>query len=192
LALLLLTLGALARRIAPASNTDRQRFDVIVVLGSPAKSDGRPSAEIISRVTEAVHEYERGVAPRLILSGGAAHNEFVEAEVMARLARSMGVPDSALVTEARALDTIQNARNSVEIMQRSAWKSAEVVTVPGHLPRAGMIFDRLPVEWRMHPAPPLAEDGPLYRTVVELLEDYKTARYLLWSRWTEEWQPGTE
>jgi hypothetical protein len=49
-----------------------------------ADSDGNPTPTQLARVTEAVHEYERGVAPRLILTGGAVLNRFVEARVMAR------------------------------------------------------------------------------------------------------------
>ncbi len=62
--------AALARQLAPTSNTSLTRFDAIIVLGAPTDEDGNPSPIQLARVTEAVHEYERGVAPRLILSGG--------------------------------------------------------------------------------------------------------------------------
>ena len=61
-----------------------------MVLGSPADGDGNPTPTELERVTEAVREYERGVAPRMIFTGGAGGNGFVEARVMARVPRRRG------------------------------------------------------------------------------------------------------
>ena len=91
------------------SNTSQTHFDAIIVLGSPADADGNPTPIQFARVTEAVREYERGVAPRLILTGGSTRFHYVEAEVMARTARAQGIPESAIFVEDQALDTIQNA-----------------------------------------------------------------------------------
>jgi uncharacterized SAM-binding protein YcdF (DUF218 family) len=183
LIVVLVAWAAVARAVAPKSNTKLTRFDAIIVLGSPADGDGNPSPHQLARVTEAVREYERGVAPRLIVTGGAAHNRFVEAEVMARTAHAEGIPEAAIVEEPRAKDTIENACYSAEIMKEHGWRSAEVVSSASHLPRAGMIFSHLPVEWRTHAAPPLGpEDGDTVAAMVEVL---KTARYLFWARWVE-------
>ncbi len=84
----------------PAANTSRDHFDTILVLGTPADDDGNPTAtEEQARVTEAVREYERGVAPRLLFTGGPAHNRFVEADVMAAAAAAEGIPPSAIFVE---------------------------------------------------------------------------------------------
>ena len=101
--------AVLARQFAPVSNTGLTRFDAIIVLGSPADSDGNPTPEQLARVTEGVREYERDVAPRLIVTGGPVHNQFVEARVMARAAEAQGIPESAIFVEPEARDTIQNA-----------------------------------------------------------------------------------
>jgi len=180
--------AAIARQIAPQSNTARSQFDAIVVLGTPADSDGNPTPEMLDRVTEGVHEYQRGVARRLIVTGAAAHNRFVEAEVMAQVAEAQGVPASEVFEEPRALDTIQNACYSAGILKKHGWHSVEVISSAAHLPRAAMIFERLAgmrrLEWRMHAAPanltPGAENDAA--AVVEVL---KTARYLVWARWVE-------
>ena len=185
----LLGWAALARALAPAANTSRERFDAILVLGYPADRDGNPTPTQLARVTEAVHEYERGMAPRLIVSGGAASNRFVEAEVMARTAEAQGVPPPAVFLEPRARDTLQNACYAVQMMQAHGWTSAEVVSSPSHLPRAALIFSRLPIEWRMHPAPALGPASAVGSRLVAALETLKTARYLVWARWSERCQP---
>ncbi len=179
----------LARQFAPASNTALSRFDAIIVLGYPADADGNPTPQQLARVTEAVHEYERGVAPRLILSGAAAHNHFVEAEVMARTAEAQGIPRSAIFLEPQSLDTIQNACYAARIMQQHDWHSAEVVSSRGHLPRTGLIFSHVPIQWRTHAAPPLEPGSALESAVAETVETLKTARYLLYTSWAERCEP---
>lgn len=186
-ALLLVALAVgvvtVALSLAPKGNTDRSHFDAIIVLGYPADDDGNPTPEQLERVTEAVHEYERGVAGHIIMSGSAAHNHFVEAEVMARTAHAMGVPLTSIVEEPQALDTIQNACYSARIMHRNGWSSAEAISSAYHLPRAGLIFSTLPIEWRSHAAPPMTSAA--FNQAAESLERIKTLRYLLWSRWSE-------
>jgi len=185
----LLLLGLLARAYAPTSNTNREQFDAIIVLGNPADSDGNPTPTQLARVTEAVHEYERGAAPRIILTGGAAHNQYVEAKVMARTAEAQGIPESAVFLEPQALDTIQNACYSVRIMKQHGWGSAEVVSSPSHLPRAGLILSHLPIQWRTHGAPTLAPESGLVVNATNLVEILKTTRYLIWTRQMEQCQP---
>jgi uncharacterized SAM-binding protein YcdF (DUF218 family) len=183
----LLAWGAVARAFAPKGNTVATHFDAIIVLGYPADSDGNPTPEQLARVSEGVREYGRGVAPRLIMTGGPAHNKVVEAESMARVARAQGVPDSAIVLEPQATSTMENACFSERIMQQHGWRSAEVVTSEYHLPRSGMIFSRTSLEWRTHAAPSVMGQGSgRMNTVSEVL---KTMRYLLYARWADSCSP---
>ncbi|HTB98354.1 MAG TPA: YdcF family protein [Terracidiphilus sp.] len=177
--------AALARQFAPTSNTDRTRFDTIVVLGTPADADGNPTPGQLARVSEGVREYERGVAPRMIFTGGPASNRFVEAQVMAHTAEAEGIPASAIIVEPRAQDTMQNACYATRIMKAHGWTSAEVVSSGYHLPRAAMIFGELAVEWRVHPAPPLEPQSTSKRVLATMVETLKTMRYLVYARWAE-------
>ncbi len=187
--LALIAWGAITRLLAPTSNTSLTRFDAIIVLGSPADDDDNPTPTQLARVTEAVHEYEHGVATRLILTGGAVYTPFVEARVMARTAHAQGIPDSAIFVEPEARNTIQNACFAVRIMKANGWRSAEVVSSPYHLPRAGLIFSRLPLEWRTHPAPPLTPGPAVFSYAETASEILKTVRYLLWTRQSERCEP---
>jgi uncharacterized SAM-binding protein YcdF (DUF218 family) len=177
--------AALARATAPLANTTQTRFDALIVLGYPVDPDGDPSPTEQARVAEAVHQYERGEAPRIVFTGGAAGNQYVEAEVMARTAEAQGIPAGAIVEETQAKNTIENACNSVRIMRSHGWQSAEVVTSPHHLPRAAMIFSRLPLKWRMQAAPPLEPQSAWASLELSASEILKTAHYLVLSRQTE-------
>lgn len=154
------------------------------MLGTPADADGNPTPKQQARVTEAVREYERGVAPRILFTGGAAHNQFVEADVMAGTAAARGIPPSAIFVETKAMDTIQNACNSARIMQAHGWHSAEIVTGGYQLPRAGMIFANSPLDWRLHAAPPL-QPGASVSGTDSAIEILKTMRYLIYASWAE-------
>jgi uncharacterized SAM-binding protein YcdF (DUF218 family) len=181
--------AVLARAFAALSNTNLARFDAIIVLGSPVDSDGNPTPEQLARVMEGVREYMRGVAPRVIVTGGPTRHGFVEAEVMARVAESQGIPESALVVEPRAMDTIENACYSERIMKAHGWRSAEVVSSAYHLPRAAMIFGHQSMQWRMRAAPPLAPQSELRAGATSALETLRTVRYLAYADWAERCVP---
>jgi uncharacterized SAM-binding protein YcdF (DUF218 family) len=188
----LIAWAAMERALAPKSNTTQDHFDVLIVLGTPVDADGNPSPRELARVTETVHEYERGVAPRIIFTGGAVANRFVEAQVMARTAEAQGIPASAVLEDPAARDTMENTCNALRIMRSHGWESAEVISSPSHLPRAGLILSRLPIEWRVHEAPalgPVGSGAAAQQTAVEIL---KTVHYLVWSRQMERCDVGAQ
>jgi len=144
----------------PTHNTTATHFDTIIVLGYPANADGTPSPEQRERVLEGVREYKSGVAPNIIMTGAAAHNQYIEADVMAQLARSQGVPASAILEDVQAQNTIQNIYYSAQIMHQHGMNSAEIVSSPSHLPRAALVINTFNVDqpslyfnWRTHAAP---------------------------------------
>ena len=165
------------RATIPTHNTAATHFDTIIVLGYPANLDGTPSPDERERVLEAVREYKAGVASSIIMTGGAAHNRFVEAHVMATFAVSQGVPAAAITEERQAENTIQNIFYSSEIMRSHQWHSAEVISSSAHLGRAAMILQAfskshpsLAFDWRTHPAPWPAEYSLFRRAFTDSLE----------------------
>lgn len=161
----------------PARNTDATHFDTLIVLGTPAKLDGTPSPEQRERVLEGVREYRAGVASHIIMTGGAAHNQFVEAHVMDEFAQSQGMPAGAIVEETQAMNTIQNLYYSAQIMHQKGWSSAEIVSSPSHLPRAALIANTLnidqpslSIDWRTHAARWPREYGILHRLLLYAAE----------------------
>lgn len=181
----LIVWAAAERARAPGENTTQNSFDALIVLGNPADADGNPSPTQLARVTEAVHEYERGVAPRLIVTGGAVANRFVEALVMRRIAEAQGIPDSAIFVDPKARSTVQNTCNAFGIMRSHGWQSAEVVSSAYHLPRTSLILSRLPMEWRVHAAPAPGQERSWSKTYQNMVETVKTVYYLVWTRQTE-------
>lgn len=155
---LLLTI-AINYAILPTHNTPQTHFDAIIVLGTPSKADGTPSPEQRERVLEGVHEYKTGIAPHIIMTGAAAHNQFVEAHTMAQFAATQGVPIISILEEPQARNTIQNIYYSAQLMHQHNWSSAVIVSSPNHLGRTSLILNSfnvtqpaLSIDWRTHPA----------------------------------------
>jgi uncharacterized SAM-binding protein YcdF (DUF218 family) len=104
--------------------------DALVVLGAAAGSDA-----LRRRIEHAVVLYRSGAAPYLILCGGAG-----EAEAMRAVALAGGVPDEAMLLDARSTSTFENAREAARLMQAHALSTAVLVSEGYHLPRARMLF----------------------------------------------------
>lgn len=136
----------------PTHTTDATHFDTLIVLGCPTDPDGRASPEQRERVMAAVQEYQAGRAGHIIVSGGAAHNQFNEAAAMAGVAEGAGVPAKDVVLEGQARNTIENIYYSHRIMEEHGWGNAEVVSTPDHLPRTGLILEHYKFGWRTHAA----------------------------------------
>ncbi len=166
-------------RALPLANTGRQRFDAILVLGSPCRDDGTPTPEQRERVLAGVRVWRAGRAPYMVVSGGPARNRWVEADSMARIARQQGVPAEAILEEPHALNTVENVAFTYAIMRARGWRSLDVVSSPSHLPRAGLILARFPVAWRTDAAPWPKEFWPTTRWAHEAVE----AEYSLRLRW---------
>lgn len=139
--------------LAPTSNTALRHFDAILVLGAPADDDGGIGIEQKWRMDEAIREFRLRRADRMIVSGGAVFNRFVEASAMARYAEQNGIPAQAVVEEPGSRNTLENILNCEAIMDAHGWRSVEVVSSPEHLARAAVLLERTHLLWRTHAAP---------------------------------------
>ena len=153
LIILCLILFIVTFETVPTHNSNLTHFDVILVLGCPALLNGQISPEERERVTEGVKEFKAGRASHMLFTGGPTENQWVESEVMATLAEQQGVPAAAITVEEQSQNTIQNIYFSNQIMQQKNWTSAEVVSSPSHLPRAGLILEHYRFRWSEHAAP---------------------------------------
>ena len=107
-------------------NENPKQSDVIIVLSGDK-----------GRLEYAVKLYQQGFANRLLLTGN------IDAGIMGRRARSLGVPPGNIIVDIRSYTTRLNARHSLAIMRSQGFHSAIVVTSPYHTKRARLIFDRL-------------------------------------------------
>jgi uncharacterized SAM-binding protein YcdF (DUF218 family) len=118
------------------------RADAIVVLGAGMAPDGVLNAASLERLVSGIVLFRRGLAPRLVLLGPGHRAGPTEAEARAALARDLGVPADALVTEARGLTTREEAALVASRMREVGGRRVLLVTGTDHMPRARLLFER--------------------------------------------------
>jgi len=109
---------------------------VIVVLGA-AEYRGRPSPVFKARLDHALELYRRGLAPRVLTSGGAGGDPvFTEGGVGRSYLVGSGVPSEAIIVEPEAETTVQSMSAVAEIMRRMGLKTCILVSDGYHIFRA--------------------------------------------------------
>lgn len=122
-----------------ASACVSQAHDAIIVLGCPSNSDGSAATCQTKRADAAVLLSREGYADRFIVSGGAAHNKYVEADALAKLLMDRGVPTDHILKDVLAEHTDENLYYSAGIMRAQGFTTAIVVSDdPGHLIMTGV------------------------------------------------------
>jgi len=137
-------------------------YDAIVVLGggiAPAAPPYTMEPELTNssdRIWQAARMFKAGAAPRIIVSGGSFVEQqggpaTTEAEAMRRFLLDLGVPNEAIVSEGKALNTIENIRNVRELVKGGR---VAIITSAFHVPRAaklarqgGLNFAIFGVDW---------------------------------------------
>lgn len=120
---------------------DATPSDAIVVLGARVRPDGQPSPTLRARAAHAAELFHRGLAPRLVFSGGVGDSGASEASVARDVAIALGVPADACLLEEDSHSTAQNAAFTANLLRRERLRSIIIVTDPSHLPRARRLFE---------------------------------------------------
>lgn len=114
----------------------------IIVMGA-AQYQGRPSPVLRSRLDHAVGLFTRGVAPRLVLTGGIAEGDTEsEASVSRAYVLRAGVPDTSLLLENDGRTTSQSVRAVAQLLRARGLDSVVVVSDPFHVFRASVLARR--------------------------------------------------
>lgn len=127
--------------------------DAIVVLGA-AQYAGHPSPVLRARLDHALALWKRGLAPRLILTGGTGVGDTTsEAAVSRRYALRRGVPDSAIFLEHEGRTTEQSLGAVADIMRERRMRSAILVSDPFHMLRLHILARRFGLVALTSPTP---------------------------------------
>jgi uncharacterized SAM-binding protein YcdF (DUF218 family) len=160
-----------------ASRDDAQPASVILVLGA-AEYRGKPSPVLKARLDHALDLYRRGLAPRIMTTGGAGGDPvFTEGDVGRDYLTSRGVPPEAIVVEAEGSSTVACTALAAEIMRRMGLQSAIVVSDGYHIYRVRKMLEDRGLTVYGSPRPERARDSLAYRwNYVK-----QAIGYLLWS-----------
>ena len=123
--------------------------DAIVVLGA-AQYVGRPSPVLRARLDHALDLWQRGLAPRLIFTGGTGAGDTTsEAAVSRKYAIRRGVPDTAILMENEGRTTRESLAVVSAIMHARQMRTAILVSDPFHMLRLRRIrLQQRPAQFR--------------------------------------------
>lgn len=125
-----------------SDNASSNEPKTIIVLGCPANEDGTPGITLKSRLDKALEISHQYPDYPIIVTGAAAHNTQIEAEVMKRYLVENGIRPQQVYLEPQARNTFENAVYSIEIMTREKLGEPIIVTSHFHLRRSRKIFSR--------------------------------------------------
>src|SRR6478672_10822621 len=126
---------------------DRARAsDAIVVLGA-AEYVGRPSPVLRARLDHALDLWQRGLAPRLIFTGGTGLGDTTSEAAVSRIyALKHGVPDTAILMENEGRTTRESLAAVSEIMHARQMRTAILVSDPFHMLRLRILSTQYGVD----------------------------------------------
>src|SRR5580765_763843 len=114
---------------------DARPSSAIVVLGA-AQYVGRPSPVLRARLDHAIDLWRRGMAPRIIFTGGfGEHDTTSEAAVSERYAIEHGVPARAILIENTGRSTLESLRRVAALMDGEPSREVILVSDPFHMLR---------------------------------------------------------
>jgi len=132
----------------------------IVVLGGSTANhrnnwfEPYDKSATVSRVDTAASLYHAQRAPLVIVSGAALDGNVSEAQIMASQLRQHGVPDEAIVQEAKSLTTYENALYTSHLLKEKNLEHVLVVTSALHMPRAIGVFRKQQIDAVAASSPP--------------------------------------
>jgi len=119
--------------VSTAAKEQIRPADAIVVFGA-AEYSGRPSPVYRARLDHAFELFERGVAPVIITTGGAAADpSYSEGGVGHDYLLHRGVPETALIAETQASDTAESAQRVAVILRANHLRNCIAVSDAYHV-----------------------------------------------------------
>src|SRR5207244_1641095 len=113
---------------------DESRPAAVIVIFGAAEYHGKPSPVLRGRLDRALDLYRRGLARKVITTGGAGGDpNFTEGGVGRNYLVAHGVPSEDILVEPASTSTAETVLAVAEIMQRNDLRSCLVVSDGYHL-----------------------------------------------------------
>ncbi len=163
--------------VREASQQETHPADAIVVFGA-AEYAGRPSPVYRARLDHAFELFQRGIAPVVITTGGAAADpSFSEGGVGHDYLMHRGIPEPNLIAETQGSDTAQSAERVGVIMRANRMRSCVAVSDAYHVFRIRKLLQHEGVQVYVAPRPD-SRPHSLWQRGWALLRE--AVSYLLW------------
>ncbi len=143
-------------------HTDRPTYDAVIVPGFPFDNEhGEMNMFHRMRLFWAYHLYSTGETRNIIVSGGAVHSPYVEAEVFAIHLKNLGVDPRHIFIENKAEHSTENVLYSMELASHLGFERIAVATDPMQSRMISFLLRKSDVEVDYLPAD-IATVGRMY------------------------------
>jgi len=132
---------------------EKSTADCAIILGA-GTSDGEVSPVYRERINHGIWLYENGYVDYIIVTGGLGEGETVtDAEAARDYAFSVGVPEDAVIIEAKSTITEENIENAKVVMDAYSLEDAIIVSDPLHMKRAMLMCEDCGITAYSSPTP---------------------------------------
>ena len=111
---------------------DLNKADCILVLGAGIRRNN-PSPMLEDRLKTAIELYNKGIAPKILVSGDHEHDDYDEVNVMKNYLKENGIPSENIFMDHAGLSTYDSIYRAKKIFKAS---KVVIVTQKYHLYRA--------------------------------------------------------
>lgn len=125
---------------------NKNKSDLIVILGNKVELNGIPSLRLQSRLDKGYDLYMEGFAPLIVVSGGLGKEGYDEANVMKSYLIDRGVSKEAIITDNDGIDSFNTALNTKKILTDRNINSVLVVSNYYHISRIKLAFRKSGIE----------------------------------------------
>ncbi len=127
--------------VRESSRQEIHPADAIVIFGA-AEYSGHPSPVLRARLDHGFELFEKGIAPVVITTGGAAADpSFSEGGVGRDYLEKRGIPERNLIAETQGSDTAQSAQRVAVIMRANRLHSCVAVSDAYHVFRIKRLLE---------------------------------------------------
>ncbi len=119
-------------RILKIDNIKNSNYDCIIVLGAGIRNN-KPSPMLEDRLSTALDLYNKGIAPKILVSGDHEYNDYDEVNVMKTYLKENGVPSENIFMDHAGLSTYDSIYRAKKIFKVN---KAIIVTQKYHLYRS--------------------------------------------------------
>jgi uncharacterized SAM-binding protein YcdF (DUF218 family) len=124
----------IAVEVQRAATRDETRPAGAIIVFGAAEYAGRPSPVFRARLDHAYRLFRRGMAPLVIVTGGAANDpKYTEGGVGRDYLITRGIPDLNLVAETQSDDTAESAVRTATILRANGIRDCIAVSDAYHL-----------------------------------------------------------
>ena len=158
------------RQILKKDCSKLKGLDCILVLGAGIINNSRPTLMLRDRLEKAIELYQKGVSPKIIMSGDHGTKYHDEVNIMKNYAIEKGVPSEDIFMDHAGFCSYDSIYRAKEIFGA---KKIVIVTQKYHLYRALYIANKLDVESYGVKADARSYRKIIYYELREILATYK-------------------